>query len=441
MTADYRREQLPNGLRVLAVENPVLHSFVISAYVHAGPRFESPEQIGLTHLLEHMLMQGSENYPDSSAVMRGIEDLGGVLDAGTYPEYVNVAVGVHRKHWAKALHIATDVILRPLFDAREVEQERQIVAQEISQHRDRQGRVISAPELAHCLRFRGTLNEAGTRGSRELLQTFDQQAVLEHYQRLFTPRNTVLCLAGGFCADEVIDSIAEEFGAMQGGDGLPELPPVPDESAGRRRSVYRRTEALPVAEVLLSHRACGMGDEGYDACRAVAHLLGGGLSSRLFSRVREELGLVYEIHSHLQGYSDAGALDVFLSVGTENLVPAVEAALGVVREAAEEGFAEDELTRYKEAARCGAEIMCDRATLLADWFGKQEVLLGGERVITPQRYAEIQETLSLADLYAAMQDVLVAAPADLVVVGPYGDGEQKGLSGVFCAEQMTPGQP
>jgi hypothetical protein len=159
---ELQRSVLPNWLRVLGVENRSLHSFVCSVYVRVGPRFEPPEQAGLSHFLEHMMLQGSERFPNSAAVLRSIEDVGGIVDAATYPEHIRFVFAVHRKHWRRVMEIAADVLLHPLFDADEIEREKLIIAQEVSQHRDKAGRNISPEEIAHCLLFHGRASESGT---------------------------------------------------------------------------------------------------------------------------------------------------------------------------------------------------------------------------------------------------------------------------------------
>ena len=214
---DYRREVLPNGLSVLGVEREDLHSFVCSVYARVGPRFEPPNETGLSHFLEHMLVQGSEKFPTSNAIMRGVEDLGGVIEAQTYPEMIRLVFAVHRKHWPEVMNIASDVVLRPLFDPAEVEQEKAIIAQEVLQNRDREGRNISASELAYELLFKDNVSEAGMRGSPQIMARFDRAMVDAHYRRFFVPANMVLCLAGGFDYDEVLGAVAEEFGRMASG--------------------------------------------------------------------------------------------------------------------------------------------------------------------------------------------------------------------------------
>jgi predicted Zn-dependent peptidase len=436
VVGECRREVLPNGLRVLGVENPALHSFVCSVYVRVGPRFEPPEQIGLSHFLEHMIMQGSKSFPSSNAIMRSVEDLGGVVDAGTYAEYMNIVFGVHRKHWPRVMEIASDVLARPLFDEEEIEQEKLIIGQELAPHRDKEGRNISASELVHCLIFSEDVNEAGTRGSPAIMQRFDRASAEGHYRRFFRPSNMVVCLAGGFDFEEVMEQMGEYFGAMSEGDGPLEMPAPPAGLIGRTRAFYRMTEALPTAEVRLCFNAYPLGSARFDTALAGSHLLGGGLSSRLFARVRDELGLVYDIESHVQGYVNAGLLELALTVSVDNLVEAFRAALGVVRQVAAKGFSRAELERYQEAARCGMDMLCDRASHLADWYGKQELLLGPDGVISPQQYVARQESITPACLDEVLRDILLERGAALAVVGPYGDEQRSALRDLFPAEEV-----
>ncbi len=436
MSLEFRREVLPNGLPVVGVENPALHSFVCSASVHAGPRFEPPERTGLTHFLEHMLMQGSEDYPTFAEIMRQVEDLGGVVDGQTYPEYVKIIFGVHRKHWRRVMAIAGDVLLHPLLDEQEIEQEKSIIAQEISRHRDREGRNISVYELACGLLLEEKLNEAGTRGSPRIMRSFDRQLVRRHYEKFFRPNNMVLCLAGGFDFDEVIGEVKSTFGSMKPTDEKPQLH-KPEVGRQRARAFYRSTEALPVVEALLCYRAYPLGDDRFDALRAVSELLGGGLTSRLFSRVREELALVYEVHSHLQAFSDTGALNVQMAAGVENSVKALQAGLEVIQEAAAEGFTPQELERYKESARCGMDILCDRPSRLVEWLGKQELLLGIGRVLTPQQFVQRQEELTVQDLAEVAEEVFVESGANLAAAGPMGQEEVTQMREIFPAEEAA----
>ena len=153
MSGEPRKRHLDNGLCIIGVENRALHSFSCHARVHAGPRFEPRDRAGLTHFLEHMMIQGSERFPTSHDVLRAVEDIGGIIDACTHPESLEVYVGVHRKHCRRGLEVLTDVLLHPLFGPSETEKEKKVVAQEIAEYRDDRHRNISSAELAYSLCF------------------------------------------------------------------------------------------------------------------------------------------------------------------------------------------------------------------------------------------------------------------------------------------------
>lgn len=434
LAGEYKRRRLENGLRIIGVENRGLHYFVCDVHVHAGPRFEESGQLGLSHVLEHMLMQGSEGFPTSRSLAVAVEDMGGVLDASTHPECLRISIGVHRKYWRRALEIVSDVVRRPLFDERELEQEKKVIRQEIAEYRDERGRNISASELSHCLLFKERLEEGGTRGTVELLDSLDRAAVMTHYQRFFVPQNVVICLAGSFEFQEVMEKVREAFDEWRRGDGLPEL--VDSTGTDRRaRSFFRNTERLPLVHATLCYHAYAFGDERLHAAKALSSTLGEGLSSRLFSRVREELGLVYHVESYTETYSDTGSLEIRFDVDTTNLIDAAEATLDVVRVLAHGGVSAEELERYKESVRCGMDIMCDRPSLLADWYAGQELLLSPDHLMTPHEYVGRQESLSIKQVQVAIEDVLQPSAGNLTVVGPIGEAGKDRLREVFPAEE------
>lgn len=425
---------MDNGMVVIGVENPALHYLVCDVRAHAGPRFERSEESGLTHFLEHMLTQGSGKFPDSNILMRAVEDLGGMLDATTHPEWVELSLGVHSKHWRRGLEILSDMLLDPLFDEREIEDEKRIVAQELAEYRDQHQRNISAAELAYTLLLRDEPDELGTRGSLATLQSFDRDMVRAHYERYVVPQNMVVALAGAFEFEDVFQALASSLGTMQGGDGRPQIIP-PQAGSRRARSVYRITERHPMVDVELCHPAYGLGDERYETFRAAGHILGGGLSSRLFTHVREELGLVYHIASFSDAYSDTGAVLTSLSVDCANLPAAVQATLDVTEAFMREGATEQELERHKETVRCGVEIMCDRPHSLAAWFGQQELLLRPERLRTPEEQIARVEDITPDALHQVMGEVFDRAGAGMAVVGPFGEQEKERLRETFPARE------
>ena len=437
VSGEYNRRILDNGLCVIGVQNPTLHYFVCNVRAHAGFRFETAQDAGLTHFLEHMLHQGSRSFPTSSAISRAVEDLGGIIDGETQPEALEMSVGVHRKHWRKALAVLTDILLNPLFEQEAIEREKRVVAQEIAEYRGEQQRNISAAELAYSLLFHEQFSELGLRGSLELLNRFSGRLVREQYERFFIPENMVVSVAGAFEFDAVLEELSGSLGQMPAGRPLPRVVGVP--ARRRRRAIYRLTQRLPVFEVELACHACALRDERFPAVQAAAHILGGGLSSRLFTQVRERQGLVYHIASLAEGYSDAGSLVTLFNVDARSLPEALSATLDAVGELVEGGVEPEELERHKETVRCGMEIMCDRPQRLADWFGRQELLLRPEPLMTPAAYVAKHVALTQAELSRVLSEFLAEGGSNLAVVGPFSEAQQERLRRLFPAEEIGGG--
>ena len=437
MAGQYCRRVMGNGLVVIGVENRALHYFVCDVRAHAGPRFETAPEAGLTNFLEHMLMQGTPAYPDSNALMRAVEDIGGTLDAATNPEWLEVALGVHRKHWRRGLAILAEVLLHPLLEEAEIEPEKRICAQELAEYRDEKHRNISAPELAYTLLLKERLDELGTRGSLSTLQSFNREHLLSQYERYMRADNMVVSLAGAFDFDEVFDELGRLLGDMRPAGGRPR--PLPCEvRAPRARCVLRSTERQPVVDVEIVHRSLPLGDERFNAALAGAHILGGGVSSRLFSEVRENRGLVYHIVSFNDAYSDIGGVGTSLTVDVANLAEAFAATLEVTSEFRLDGPTEEELARYQEVVRCSMDILCDQPRRLTDWYGRQELLLRPEKLETPAEHVARTNRLTRRDVAQVMAEALAPVATSPAAVGPFGRAERSRLLEMFPAEDLDP---
>ncbi|MFP4026833.1 MAG: M16 family metallopeptidase [Candidatus Brocadiia bacterium] len=434
MLGDYREEKLDNGLAIIGVQQSSLHSVACHARVHAGPRFEPREHAGLTHFLEHMIIQGSKNYPSSCDLLRTIEHMGGLLDASTHPESLEVILLVHKKHCEKGLSVFTDVLRNPLFNENEIEQEKAIVAQEISENRDDKQRNLSALELVYSLLFKEEVDELGTRGNLSVVQKFDSELVEKQYSRFFVPENMVVSMAGAFDFEGVCEMLDATLGSMPADQPIPEILREEVESY-RARVAYRRTERTPVVNMALSFRAFSAADDRFSPMMAASRIIGGGLSSRLFTTVREELGLVYQISSRPMVYSDTGAVNITLSVDADNLAAAARATLDVIEEVRNDGLKEDELEAYKETIRCGMDMMCDRPDRLADYMARQCLLLPEDRIRTPGQYVKEQEDLTTHDLVEVIDTIFRPENANLAVVGPFEEKHEAELSELFPAEK------
>src|SRR3954467_2350393 len=223
MTEPVHKSTLPNGLRVVTVELPHLHTGMIAAYVRAGSRHEEPAQNGVSHFLEHLFFRGSEGHPDGRAMNALVEDCGGSLNGVTTRDHGYYFSPVHPERLEIPLAVLGDMLARPLF--KEIELEREVILEEILDEVDEQGRDIDVDNLAKRALFPDHplgLKIAGTRESVAALTEADLRA---QHERAYGARNLVLACAGPLEHGRILDLAEKHFGGLPQGEVLRDEPP------------------------------------------------------------------------------------------------------------------------------------------------------------------------------------------------------------------------
>src|ERR1043165_3199214 len=195
------RARLSNGLRLLTIETPHLHSATLCLYVRAGSRYEKPETNGLSHFLEHMLFRGSSRYPSSFALNLAIEELGGTLYAETGRDYSLYQITLHPKQVARGLEILGDLVATPAF--RDIELERKIVVEEILEDLDDRGRNVNVDDQSRKLAWGDHPLGFPITGPMKIVKHISLADVLSHFRHLSGAANMVLTVAGPLASETV----------------------------------------------------------------------------------------------------------------------------------------------------------------------------------------------------------------------------------------------
>lgn len=423
-----QRHRLPNGLRVIYLPMPTFHSAIGVVYVRMGPRFETAEDNGLSHFVEHVLFKGTEKHPDPDSLSREIDAIGGELNGATMPEYTELVVSCHSRHFLRGLDLLLEVALRPRFDPQHVETERHVVLEEMGQYRDVVGHDYSIDELSYELMWPRQAHAFSCLGPERNIQRFTPEQVEAHYRRFLKARNVVVCVAGNFDHAAVEGVIAERFGGLEGGEAT-EAPALRDEQMAAQ-CLFRRVRTR-MAYLKLCHKACSYHDPQLYPVLILSDVLGGGVTSRLFARLRERDGLVYDVSSNTTLFSDCGWLDIITTTSRGKLAAAVEASLEEIRRLADEGIGEDHLQSIKDRVACQMEMLEDSPPDVADWFGVREILLAPEKVNSPTEEAERLKHVTPAQIRQAAANVFRPARRSLVVVGPSTWGQRRRIRGVL----------
>ncbi len=334
-----RRSALPNGLRIVSEYMPGVPSVTVGIWVESGSRFEPRRLGGISHFLEHLLFKGTERR-SAAQIAEEIDAVGGVLNAFTGKEYTCYYARVLAEHAALATDLLADLFLHSRFDPEEIDRERSVILQEISQSEDTPDDYIHDlfnlrywPE--HPLSF-------PVCGTSDTVQGLGRADFVDFLAARYRPDRLIIAAAGDITHDALERWAERAFGDLAGTAAVVDGP-VPQPARG----VF--TVAKPLEQVHLCVGVPGVAqdaDERY-AAYLLNTALGGGMSSRLFQEIREKRGHAYSVYSFLSSFRDAGYLGIYVGTAAEWVGEVIAVIAGELRAAARVGLRADELARAK----------------------------------------------------------------------------------------------
>lgn len=412
----YRKETLSNGLRVIYIEMPQIHSVVISAYIGVGSRYEEEKKFGISHFLEHMLFRGTRRFKNSFELFQAIDTIGGDIDAYTSPEYSAAIIQVHHKHTEKGMHILGDVLLGGNFRATDIAIERRIIQEEMKQFVDVKGDYVGIDDMSFSLMWKDSSSGVPLFGDEKTIASLSAKDLNVHYKKFFVPENIVLCISGNFRKDAVANYANEIFGTIRGTISG-EKPPLKTTQT-EPRYLFKKSPSQTTS-FKLCHKAYPYKHDKVIIMLILADILGGGISSRLSLNVREKLGLVYDITCYPTMFSDVGSLDIYTSTKKENFEKTTRAVMDEVRKLFRKGITEQELNRTEERVFSQTQLIMDSPLAMANWFGIEELLLAPKTPDTPENQAQKIHDIKLEAVQNAIAEIFVPEKRNFVVVGSY----------------------
>jgi predicted Zn-dependent peptidase len=341
------RTDLPNGLTVLSQAVPGARSVAFGAWIRAATLHEAPEQMGVSHLLEHMVFKGTTSRT-AQEIALALETLGGSLDAFTEREHTSFQARVLEEHLEVAADVIGDLVFRPMLRDADLALERKVILEEISMVEDMPDDVI----FDHHNRAIWGDHPHGFSilGTRATVDALDVAHLRALHDRAYHPGRIVVAAAGAVEHEQLLEVLERTGWTTQpSGDTTPWTVPAPVAGAVGRQHVPRRDIAQ--THVVLGGPSIAHGDPRRYAFALLSMLLGGGMSSRLFQRVREELGLAYSVQTFQGSYADAGSHGVYLASAPATAQQALDAVREVLFSVVAHGLPEAELVAGRRQLR------------------------------------------------------------------------------------------
>ena len=401
-----RISSLPNGLRVVTRDMPGLHSAAIGIWVNAGGRDERADQNGIAHFLEHMAFKGT---PTRSAlqIAEAIENVGGYINAYTSRDVTSYYVRVLAGDVTLALDVISDIVLNPVFDQREIEVERGVILQEIGQSLDTPDDVIfdwlqeaAYPDQPIGRTILGPA-ERVSQFSRDDLSGF----IGEHYG----PERMIVAAAGAVDHDRILRQVEAIFAH------LPTRATTTREPARWQGAETRRVKKLEQAHFALAFEGPGYMAQDFYAAQIWTSALGGGMSSRLFQKIREERGLCYSIFAQSGFHDDTGMVTIYAGTSGDQLADLANLTVDELKRSAED-MSEAEIARARAQLKAGLLMGLESPTGQAERMARSLAIWG--RVADPAEVAERIDAVTVADVRAHAEALIAKARPALALYGP-----------------------
>lgn len=407
----YTKTILSNGLRIITAPRKDDLATTFLVLVEAGSKYETKDISGISHFLEHMCFKGTIRRPKAIDIAGELDGLGAEYNAFTGQEYTGYFAKVEAHKLDQALDIVSDLYLHPVFDPAEIEKEKGVIIEEINMYEDQPQRKVNDyfMELLYGDQPAGW----DIAGSKEVIRAATKEQFIRYRQAHYVPSATVVVIAGAFDENTIIKKIESAFSGMQ--EGV---------KAGKR-AVY---EAQTAPQVLLKHkkadqthcvigcRAFPIHDNRKYALDVLSDMLGGGMSSRLFQRVREELGAAYYVKSSTDLFTDHGFLAVNAGIDQTKIIKVIEAVLYEMRRFALEPVSPAELTRAQSHTTGRLILGLESSDALASYYGSQEILR--DPIVGAEDLIKKINAVTAEEIMAVGKDIIKNERLNMAVIGP-----------------------
>ncbi|MFA9558033.1 M16 family metallopeptidase [Evansella sp. AB-rgal1] len=359
-----------NGLRIVFEPNKTVRSVAIGIWIGTGSRFESKQENGVSHFLEHMFFKGTKSRT-AQQIAESFDSIGGHVNAFTSKEYTCYYSKVLDNHAKHAVDVLADMYFHSTFDKNELDKEKGVVLEEIKMYED------TPDDIVHDLLSKASFGDHPLGypilGTEETLSQFSSQSLINYMEQYYNADNVVISICGNV-SEGFVEYVQEVFSKMKKGSGSKTLvkPSFNSDRIARKKDTEQ-------AHLCLGFEGFPLSDEQIYSLILLNNTLGGSMSSRLFQEVREKRGLAYSVFSYHSSFHDTGMLTVYTGTAQKHLDQLFEILMDTIGKMRDSGMTEKELTNGKEQLKGSLMLGLESTNSRMSRNGKNELLLGRHR--------------------------------------------------------------
>ena len=409
----FEKMALGNGVRVVTAPMPQVGSVSCFIMLAAGSRYETAESKGIAHFAEHMFFKGTERRPTARTISTEIDAIGGEFNAFTGKEVTGYYVKCGTGTRDIALDVLTDMLLNSRFDSTEIHKEKGVILEEMNVYLDTPQRYVG--NIYDRLLYADQPLGWDILGTKETIESTTRETFTSYLDAWYRPERIVVGVGG-----RIGDGLSERLEELLGGiEQRPTGIPTPVELPPDTSPVMLHTKASEQAHLILGVRGYPIGHPNRYALQLLAVVLGGGMSSRLFTEVREKRGLAYYVHASHAAYTDTGSFYSGAGVDVDRVDEAITTILGELRKVAAEPVPLDELEKARGYAK-GRFVLRLESPQGTIQYGLRREVLEGEIEEPDDLLARLDE-VTVEDVQRVARDLFEDKRLYLALVGPFDD--------------------
>ncbi len=412
-TFPIHEKKLSSGLRTIILPRKDVQTVSFMVLIGVGSRYETPKQAGLSHFLEHMFFKGTEKRPTTKEIAEAVDNVGGASNAFTGEEYTGFYVKVAKNHLERAADVVSDILLHPLFPQEEIERERGVIVEEINMYTDAPMQHVNNI-WQEALFGKHPLGQR-IDGKEETVRSFNRPDFLRYARKHYHTKNAIVIVSGNVNVEKAQSLIGDMFGELsRGAETKPKKAPV---RIPATRFAHECRTHLDQTHMMVGVPGVSRGDRDQYAVGLLASILGGGMSSRLFLRIREREGLAYMVRTSSDEYVDAGSFVTQAGVRTDKAERALALMLEEYDRVMDEEVSEEELLKVKQMAYGSLVLHLEETNNIAVFAGMQQLLDG--KVKTPSEIWDKIQAVTPRDIQRVARRLLDPKRRLAVLLSPH----------------------
>lgn len=414
---DFEKITLKNGLRIVLAPLESVMSATAIVLCGAGSRYETKKTNGISHFLEHMYFKGTKKRPTALEISQVLDGIGADYNAFTGKEETAYHIKSAAQHLPLVIDMLADMLWNSKFDEAEIEKERGVIIEELNMYEDTPMRKVA--ELYENLLWGDQPLGWDIGGSKAVINKITKQDFTDYIKARYAPNNLVVAIAGKFNPTEIAKLVEKNFGHQPFDDVAGYVPVFEDQKKPALLVHYKKTDQ---AHLVVGFRGLKQGHPDRYAVALLGTILGGGMSSRLFTNIREKKGLCYYIHAEHDSYLDTGTLAASAGVDLKRIDEAIKSILVEFENIRKGKIGAAELKKAKEYLKGKVILSWEDSRTVSLAYGSDELMEGRIRPLA--EYLKRIDEVAAVDVERVAQFILSKNTLNLAVIGPFKDSSR-----------------